>query len=70
MTTETKLALTFSTGQFFIRGFSKPYRLERNKNGGGFVIYIRKDLPSSNKLENNIPRDIEGMFPEFNLRKN
>ena len=33
--TETKLADTFPTAQFLVRGFSEPYRLGRNRNGGG-----------------------------------
>ena len=33
--TETKLDDTFPHAQFFIRGFSRPYRLDRSGNGGG-----------------------------------
>ena len=33
--TETKLADTFPTAQFLVRGFSEPYILGRNRNGGG-----------------------------------
>ena len=32
---ETKLDDTFRTTQFLKIGFSEPYRLERNRNGGG-----------------------------------
>ena len=43
---ETKLDHSFSTEQFIINGYKKPYRLDRNRNGGGVIIYIREDIPS------------------------
>ena len=33
--TETKLDDSFPIDQFIISGYSKPYRLDRNRNGGG-----------------------------------
>ena len=44
--TETKLDDTFLTSQFLVTGFSVPYRLDRNRNGGGIMIFIRDDFPS------------------------
>ena len=44
--TETKLDDTFPVWQFHIDGFSKPYRLDRNRNGGGVIIYMREGIPS------------------------
>ena len=46
--TETKLDETF-----LMDGFSKPYRLDRNKNGGGVKIFIRETI-SSKILEKHI----------------
>ena len=46
--TETKLDDTFPTAQFLVKGFSEPCRLDRNKNGGGVMIYIYEEIP--NKL--------------------
>ena len=46
MTTETKLDDTFPVSQFHINKFSKPYRLDRNRNGGGVAKYVREDIPS------------------------
>ena len=66
--TETKLDSTFSTNQFHINGFSKPYRRDRDRNGGGIMIYIREDIPSR-KLSPALPNDIETLFIEINLRK-
>ena len=38
--TEAKLDETFLFALFLMDGFSKPYRLDRNKNGGGIMIFI------------------------------
>ena len=35
---ETKLDDSFPKDQFCIDGFSIPYRLDRNTNGGGLLI--------------------------------
>ena len=40
--TETHLDGSFPTEQFLIEGFKTPYRQDRNKFGGGVMIYIRK----------------------------
>ena len=67
--TETKLDETFLESLFLMDGFSKPYRLDRNKNGGGVMIFIR-DTISSKILEKHIfPNDVESIFVEFNFRK-
>ena len=40
--TETKLDSTFPTAQFLIDGYSKPYRWDRNRYGGGVIFMLRK----------------------------
>ena len=45
--TETKLDDTFQVSQLRASGFSKPYRLDRNRNKGGVIIYMREDIPSN-----------------------
>ena len=40
----------------FLHGFYDPYRLDRNRNGGGIMLYIREDIPTrliEKKLWNN-----------------
>ena len=65
--TKTKLDETFSESLFLMDGFSEPYRLGRNKNGGGIMIFIR-DTVSSKILEKQIfPNDVESIFVELNL---
>ena len=39
--TETKLDQTFTSGQFKIDGFANPFRRDRDKYGGGLLLYIR-----------------------------
>ena len=46
MIAETKLDATFPTGQFAIEGFATPFRLDRNANGGGILVYVQSDIPS------------------------
>ena len=66
---ETKLDSSYPTSQLLIHVFSKPYRKDRNCNGGGILIYIREDLPSKLVNKHMFPDDIEGLFIEVNLRK-
>ena len=46
MLSETKLDSSFPHAQFSIEGYSKPYRLDRDRNGGGLILFIRKGLLS------------------------
>ena len=66
---ETKLDSSFPTQQFTLPGYSKPYRLDRNREGGGVLIYVREDIPSKLLNKHNFTRNVEGMFVEINLRK-
>ena len=66
---ETKLDSSFPTEQIGIDGFSKPYRMDRNRDGGGVLIYVREDIPSKELTKHNFTKCIEGMFVEVNLRK-
>ena len=49
--------------------FQKPYRLDRNRNGGGVTIYIREDIPSKRLDKHVFPCYVEGPFVEHNFRK-
>ena len=66
---ETKLDSSFPPGQFVIDGYSEPYRLDRDRNGGGVMIYVREDIPSKLLNKHNFTKPIEGLFIEINLRK-
>ena len=77
--TETKLNESFPTAQFNIDRFISPYRRDRNRNGGGVLIYVREDIPSKELRKHTFPdvifdKDnsngaIECIFIEINLRK-
>ena len=46
MISETKLDNTFPNGQFLIDGFNEPIRTDKNKNGGGILLFIKEDIPT------------------------
>ena len=64
---ETKIDESFPKKQFLIDGFSPPFRLDRNKYGGGVLVYIRDGIPCKIlKCYQNI-HDFEGILFEINL---
>ena len=65
---ETKLDDSSSTAQLLIKGFSAPYRFDRNSLGGGLLLYIREYIPSK-ILKYGSNCDIETILVEINLRK-
>ena len=67
--TETKTDSTFPLNQFATQGYLKPYRFDRNRNGGGAFIYVREDIPSRELKIRNTPEDIESIFIEINQIK-
>ena len=44
--TETKLEDSFPNSEFLVDEFSKPFRIDRNRPGGGVMIYVRDNIPS------------------------
>ena len=67
--TETKLDINFHLEQFVISGYSKRYRLEKNKSGGDVIIYIREDIPSKELRLFDMPENLESISLEINLLK-
>ena len=43
MITETKLDDSFPEQQFHIKSFNKPFRLDRNRHGGG-LLYVHNTI--------------------------
>ena len=66
LVSETKIDDSFPNENFLIDGFSTPYRLDRNSNGGGLMLFVREDI-SSNLVEAEA-KPIEGFYIELNLR--
>ena len=50
MISETKLDGTFPVDQFVFEGFRKPFRIDRNKNGNGILLFVREDIPDQQDL--------------------
>ena len=69
MIAETKIDASFPTGQFTIEGFATPFRLDRNANGGGLLVYVRSDIPAHRLNSFNFSEGIECISFEINLRK-
>ena len=51
-----------------LKNFGIPYRLDRNSNGGGLLLYVREDIPSK-FLKVKSDCNIESICVEVNLRK-
>ena len=66
MISEIKIDKTFPSRQFYIGGFTPPYRLDGNCRGGGILVYVREDIPSK-LIEMN--SSVEVIPIELNLRK-
>ncbi len=66
---ETKIDGTFTTSQFLLDGFSKPIRFDRNRHGGGLLIYVREGVPFKELSVYKPPNDIECGIIEISLKK-
>ena len=67
MILESKLDDSFPDSQFLIEGFGKPFRLDRNRNGGGIMLFIRSDIPA--KVISTDKSPFETFYVELNSRK-
>ena len=68
--TESKLDESFPQRQFLIAGYNLPFRADRNRNGGGIIIYVREDIPCREiEKTHSTKRNLEGIFLELNLRR-
>ena len=52
-----------------IKGSSMSFRFDRNRSGGGVIVYFRDDIPSKQLNKQILPDDVEGVFIEKNMRK-
>ena len=67
--TEAKLDENFLESLFLMDGFPKPYRLDRNKNGGGIMIFIRHTILSKILEKHIFLNDVESIFVQLNFSK-
>ena len=66
---ETKLDSSFPSNQFTISGFKSPIRLDISSNSGGILVYIKEDILFKKIEDRDIPRDIQIIPIEINIRK-
>ena len=67
MVSETKIDDSLPVGNFVIDGFSTPYRLDRDSNGGGIMLYVREDI-LPNLFTTDEKNHIESFYVELHLR--
>ena len=65
----TKLDNTFPVSQFHIDGYSKLYRLDRNRNGDSVILYVREDILGRILTKHDYSDNIGGLFVELKFRK-
>ena len=63
---EIKIDNNFPKGQFLMKGFGDPFRMDRNVNGGGILCYVTEDIPVKLLSVETLPT--ESFFVEINLR--
>ena len=58
----------FSIRHVVNKGYSTPFRLDRNQKGEGLLLYVLKDLPFKILKEYTPEKPIETFFVKINLR--
>ena len=64
---ETKLDDSFPESQFKIPGYSSSFRLDRDQNSGGIMVFVREDITV--KFLSFEDKPFETLFIELNFRK-
>ena len=64
---ETKIDESLANQQFKINGY-KTIRRYRDGFGGGFIFYIKEQIPSKVLTLESIPRDIEVILLDFTVK--
>ena len=66
---ETKLDKSFPKSNFLMPGYKSPFRLDVSEYSGGLLVYIKDHIPSKELLKYHIPKDVQIISFEINLRK-
>ena len=69
MISETKIDSSFPKQQFIIDGYSVPLRLDRTKDGGGLLVYIRNGIVAHRLDSFTFAEGMECISIEVNLNK-
>ena len=59
----------FSRTQFIVDGSSELIRLDKNKKGGGIMVFVGQDIPSSLLQKHVLLVSIENLFNKLYVRK-
>ena len=54
---ERKIDDRFPKGQFLIKGFGDPFRIDRNANEGGVLFCARENIPAKLLSTETLPRE-------------
>ena len=65
---ESKLENTFPINQFSIRGY-KVFRRDRNRFGGGLILYVNENIPCKPLTDHSLFSDLELMAFELHQSK-
>ena len=68
MISETKVDDSFPDGQFFLDGFGTSFRLDRKRNDGGIMLFIRNDIDIPPKVVSAEDRPIESFYVKLRFR--
>ena len=66
LTSKTKFDESFPLGQFKIRRFNAPFRLDRDITGRDIMLYVKENIPAALTIKK-LP--IACFYVELNLRK-
>ena len=66
---ETKLDKSFPASNFLIPGYTSPYRFDVSSRSGGLLIYIKETIPNKQLKQLFIPKELQILPIEINLRK-
>ena len=66
---EAKLNFSFLNAEFLLPGFHETLRFDINYSSGGLLVYIKFSLPSKILTKFKLPRNIQIIPFEINLRK-
>ena len=65
MISESKLDDTFPTSQFVIDSFTEPFRLDRTRNGGVVLLYVKNNITATLLTSYTLLENIEALFVEI-----
>ena len=66
---ETKLDSSFPDSQFLMPGMRKPFRLDVTSRKGGLLVFVNNDIPCKYLRNFHLPRDIQAIPIEINLKQ-